>query len=93
MTDSQPSIDYVLKSVAETRGKLDATETYWKALRRESRSLALTLILDYGYSVDKTHRLTGHHRNTLKVWVDREERERYVQANSGLAHHHDFPDL
>lgn len=76
MTDERYPIDSVLKSVAETRGKLDAAETYWKRLRGHSRQLALSLIFDHGYTITKTARLTGHHRNTLKVWVAAEETSR-----------------
>jgi len=69
MTNTSYPLDSVLRSVAETRGKLDYIEQYWKRLRNESRGLALQLMLDHGYSVTKTARVTGHHRNTLKVWL------------------------
>lgn len=70
MGDSRAQLDSILRSVAETRGKLDATEDYWKRLRQESKSLALQLVFDHGYSVNKTALVTGHHRNTIKVWIE-----------------------
>jgi len=70
MTESPNPLDSVLAAVAETRGKLEATEQYWKRLRAESRALALQLIIDHGYSLNKTSLLTGHERATLKVWVE-----------------------
>lgn len=63
------NLDSLLEEVARTRGKLDAIEANWKTTRAHSRALALSLLLDHGYTINKTALLTGHQRATLRVWV------------------------
>jgi hypothetical protein len=60
----------VLAEIALTRISLAQQEEEWKDGRAHSRALALELITEHGYSVSRTSELTGHHRNTLKIWLD-----------------------
>lgn len=49
---------------------LEQAEKDWKNLREESRRNALLLITEHGISLARTSAITGHHRNTLKIWLD-----------------------
>lgn len=69
MTYSRSKEDIIVEEAARTRGRLEAIEADWTATRAHARTLALELILDYGYSLAKVSRITGHHRNTIRVWV------------------------
>lgn len=70
MTNSPSSPeDILLRNIAETRGRLDAIEASWKIHRATSRAYTLELILDYGYSLNKASKLTGHERSTIRVWL------------------------
>lgn len=69
--DNHPTLpqDAVLKSLAETRGKLDAIEARWKIERAESRRLTLLLVTDYGFPILRASKLSGHHRGTIMAWL------------------------
>lgn len=69
-------LENILRSAAETRAQLLDSEASWKQLRAESRALAMALIFDHGYSIAKTSLVTGHHRNSLKLWADIETARR-----------------
>lgn len=62
--------DSLLEEVARTRAELAAVEAKWKSIRAHSRALALSLLLDHGYTVNKVAVLTGHQRATLLVWLN-----------------------
>ena len=62
-------LDAVLKSLAETRGRLEAIEASWKINRAESRRLTVALITEYGYSVNKAAVISSHQRSTIMTWL------------------------
>jgi hypothetical protein len=68
-TEPQPSDKYLLQNLAETRGTLAAIEERWKLKREESKRLTLQLITEHGYSVNRAAELSGHHRNTIMIWL------------------------
>lgn len=71
MTDTpNTSAAELVSKLLDTRAKLAAVEDRWKELRAESRRFSLLLLEDHGYSVNKVSLLSGHHRNTLQVWLD-----------------------
>lgn len=41
-----------------------------KSWRAHSRKLTLELITEHGVSVAKAAQLSGHHRATIKIWLD-----------------------
>lgn len=55
-----------LRAVGEV---LDAISKTWAIKRAESRELTLRLITDYGYNVSRAAKLSGHHRNTILIWL------------------------
>lgn len=61
----------ILKSLAGTRGTLESIEARWKTERAYSRHLCLELLFTYEYPLSKVSRLSGHHRQTLRVWARR----------------------
>jgi hypothetical protein len=58
-----------LQALSETNQKLAAIEREWKHWRLQSKTLTLELITMHGYSVSKAAQLSGHHRNTIKIWL------------------------
>jgi transposase-like protein len=76
MTNTPYPLDSVLRSVAETRGKLEANAAYRARLLAESRNLCIQLFFDHGYTVTHIARLTGHQRITVRQWMDIAELER-----------------
>jgi len=46
------------------------TEADWKDLRALSRKLTLELVTEQGVSVAKAARISGHTRQTIKIWLD-----------------------
>jgi len=69
-TEEEWTYEDRLDALQNTRAKLEAIEREWKHWRMQSRTLALELITRDGFSVAKVAMLSGHHRNTLKVWLD-----------------------
>ena len=59
----------VLEALRWKRQELADHERAWKIMRDESRSLTMRLIIDYGYSVARAAELSGHHRNTIGIWL------------------------
>lgn len=55
--------------MAETRQKLAAIEREWKTLRETSRATTIRLVTQHGVSVAKASQLSGHHRNTIMIWL------------------------
>jgi hypothetical protein len=60
----------VLAEVALTGVSLRKAEEEWKALRAHSRKLTLELVTEQGVSVAKAASLTGHTRQTIKIWLN-----------------------
>lgn len=56
--------------LALTTVALRQAEQEWKDLRAQSRRLTLKLVTDYGISVAKASRMSGHTRQTIKIWLD-----------------------
>jgi hypothetical protein len=63
------NIDQTLRDIAESRGKLDAIEERWKIERAHNKALTVRLVTEHGLSVAKAADATGHHRNTVSLWV------------------------
>jgi predicted DNA-binding protein (UPF0251 family) len=68
-TDIEQLIDQTIRDLAESRGKLDAIEERWKIERAHNKALTVRLVVQHGLSVAKAADLTGHHRNTVSLWV------------------------
>lgn len=58
------------EQMAELRAKLAAHEQTWKELRAQSRALTVELITVEGLSMLRASELSGHHRSTVKTWLD-----------------------
>jgi hypothetical protein len=58
------------QALRETRHQLEVIEREWKHWREQSKTLTIQLITLDGLSVLKAAGLSGHHRNTIKVWLD-----------------------
>ena len=58
-----------LQALSETNQKLAAIEREWKHWRQQSKTLTLELITMHGYSLSRAAVLSGHHRNTIKIWL------------------------
>lgn len=67
--DTAQTIDQTRRDIAESRGKLDAIEQAWKIERSRNRALTVRLVTQHGLSVQKAADATGHHRNTVSLWV------------------------
>jgi predicted HTH domain antitoxin len=68
-TDIQQSIDQTMRDLAESRGKLEAIEANWKIQREWNRALTVRLVIQHELSIAKVAEMTGHHRNTVSLWV------------------------
>jgi hypothetical protein len=68
--DEEWTKDDRLQALAETRSKLAAIEREWKHWRDQSKTLVIELITEDGLSVLKASELSGHHRNSIKIWLD-----------------------
>lgn len=78
-TDIQQTIDQTLRDIAESRGKLEAIENRWKVERAWNRALTVRLVTQHGLSVAKAADATGHHRNTVSLWVQLHNAEEKVR--------------
>jgi hypothetical protein len=72
MEHTQDELDKLLVTVRLVREQREQFEAALDRCRRESRALAIELIFDHGFSVNRTSMLTGHMRPTLMVWVNLE---------------------
>jgi hypothetical protein len=68
-----------LQALKETREKCESLEREWKHWRNQSRILSLELIDVDRISAARVAQLSGHHRNTLKVWLDLYNAEKRAQ--------------
>jgi len=62
--------DQVLEALAHNRQQLADLEREWKKMREHSKTLCLALITKHGLSMSRVALLSGHHRNTMKIWLD-----------------------
>lgn len=72
-----------LQALRETVQKLEVIEREWNDWRAQSRTLTIELITKFGYSTNLAAKLSGHHRNTIKAWLDvynADERVRRAEA-------------
>lgn len=69
MTDEHNDEALLLMRVASVATRRRMLEDDLAKCRLTSRTLALELFFDYGYSIRKLERLTGHHRPTLRSWI------------------------
>lgn len=61
--------EITLGALAETRRRLTAIEAGWKVERAMSRRLTVKLVAEYGYSILKASKLSGHNRATILTWL------------------------
>lgn len=76
MTNERADEATTLQNALDTRAQLADIEARWKQLRDDSRRLAVALMFDHGYSISRTSTITGHHRQTLRSWVEVEDARR-----------------
>jgi hypothetical protein len=80
MNNEPAKLDTLLQLAQITRAKREQYEDALAECRRESKSLALQLIFDYAFSLNRVSAITGHMRPTLKVWVESEAARRGIPA-------------
>jgi predicted DNA-binding protein (UPF0251 family) len=68
-TDMRQTLEQTTRDLAESRGTLEAIENRWKIERAHNKALTVRLVVQHGLSVQKAADLTGHHRNTVSLWV------------------------
>jgi predicted HTH domain antitoxin len=68
-TDMRQTLEQTTRDLAESRGKLEAIEANWKIAREWNRTLTVRLVVQHELSIAKVAELTGHHRNTVSLWV------------------------
>jgi hypothetical protein len=64
------TLQELLISLEAVRGRLDNIEAVWKKERAVSKRLTLRLVTEYGYSIFKASGVSGHHRQTILVWLN-----------------------
>jgi hypothetical protein len=64
------SQEELVEALRWKRQQLADIEQLWKELREHSRNLSIRLIAEEGFSYSKVAKISGHHRNTLKAWMD-----------------------
>ena len=75
------TLEQTTRDLAESRGKLDAIEERWKIERAHNKALTVRLVVQHGLSVAKAADLTGHHRNTVSLWVQIHNAEQKALAS------------
>jgi hypothetical protein len=63
-------LEQTLGALAECRKRSRVLEAAWKEERAVSKRLTLSLVTDYGYTLFKASSLSGHHRATIRVWLN-----------------------
>lgn len=71
-----------LQALEETRAKLESIEREWKYWRDQSKLLTVKLVTEHGVSVAKASNLSGHHRNTIGIWLQLHNAEQKGRQNS-----------
>jgi ribosomal protein S6 len=56
-------------ALSQVRQELSELEKAFKSKRDVSRELTVKLVSEYRYSVARAADLSGHHRNTIAVWL------------------------
>jgi hypothetical protein len=82
-TEEEWELPQVLEALRWKRQQLADHEAEWKNLRQHSKDLTLRLITKHGYSVMAAAHESGHHRNTIKVWLDLYNAETKRSGQSG----------
>lgn len=67
--DIPQTIEQTMRDLAESKGTLDAIEAKWKTEREWNRALTVRLVTQHELSIAKVAEMTGHHRNTVSLWV------------------------
>lgn len=65
-----------------TRVTLTKVEDEFRFWRAASRKITLELVTEHGISVAKAAVLSGHTRQTIKIWLDVWNAEHKAQKNS-----------
>lgn len=68
-TNTNQTLEQTTRDLAESRGELDAIEARWKIAREWNRTLTVRLVVQHELSIARVSELTGHHRNTVSLWV------------------------
>jgi hypothetical protein len=66
---SRYSEEETLVALADVRDTLAAIESSWKDYRAQSKALTVRLITEHRYSVARAAELSGHHRQTISIWL------------------------
>jgi metal-responsive CopG/Arc/MetJ family transcriptional regulator len=69
-TNQDEERDHVLRELARNKEALAEHEREWQNMRAQSRALSMALITQHGYSMNAVAQLSGHHRATIKIWLD-----------------------
>jgi hypothetical protein len=69
-TEPRRDKESALVEMQLTRATLAKQEDDWKFWRAHSRKLTLELVTEHGISVAKASQLSGHTRQTIKIWLD-----------------------
>ena len=65
-----PPPQELIDAASAVRVQREMLELQLSGCRRTSRDLALRLLIEFEQPLDRVSRLTGHHRPTLKSWLD-----------------------
>jgi hypothetical protein len=68
-TEPEWTTDQVIEALTWKRQQLADHEAEWKKLRQHSRDLTMRLITEHGMSVNRAADISGHHRNTIAIWL------------------------
>jgi hypothetical protein len=60
----------VLEALRWKRQQLAEIEQQWKEMRGQSRELTIRLVTQHSLSISKAADVSGHHRSTIKAWLD-----------------------
>jgi hypothetical protein len=67
--DDEFTKDQVIEALTWKRQQLADHEKQWKTLREDSKFLTLRLVTEHGVSVAGASKISGHHRNTIMLWL------------------------
>ena len=69
-TQPRREVEAAAAELAMTGVALRQAEKEWKDLRALSRRITLELVTEHGLSVAKASQMSGHTRQTIKIWLD-----------------------
>jgi hypothetical protein len=81
MTIEEPTEGELIDAARRIHKQRDDLEAALAKCRLASKSVAMRLIFDHGYNLNRVALLTGHMRPTLRIWVESEIAKR---ADDGL---------